>query len=147
MLLLQVCRFARVSLIAEQLGLPEVSAKADAVIKDAFEGWLGSDASDPIVFDDTWSSAPSQQKGNPPFVLVNVTRAIVLGGSCIPPASHGLFFPLYFTLPFPLHPAGFVAWWFTLCAIVFPPSQAFAHKSEMKISIGWWGKRWVAGVV
>jgi endo-1,3(4)-beta-glucanase len=52
----QVCRYARLSLLAEELGLDEAMAKADASIKDGFSGWF-EDGMDTVVYDGTWFGA------------------------------------------------------------------------------------------
>jgi len=62
----QVCRFARLSLIAEELGLAEAVNKSDDIIRSSFETWMGDRGADDIVFDATWYGVvPKSGLGSP----------------------------------------------------------------------------------
>eukprot|EP00667_Euglena_gracilis_P004714 EG_transcript_4740 len=62
----QICRFARISLIAEELEAADTVGKADGIIKDAFTMWLGGQGSDALVYDETWfGTVPSNGLSSP----------------------------------------------------------------------------------
>jgi len=57
----QVSRLARLSLIAEELGLPDLANKSDRLIRDGFARWQGTGGPNTLVFDETWYGIVSEQ--------------------------------------------------------------------------------------